>query len=473
MWPHQPQTREHYKALTQLAKWAYRFSPVIAFDAPPCTEPSTSSGQASSGRPSTGSGRPSTGSGRPSTGSGQAEDKRYVGLNLDLTGTERLFNHEALLERFVAYFTSQNLIVRIAIAPTLGAAWAFSRYGLAQTTTVTSETLANSLAPLPIRALRISTITARALKELHITHIKHLLKIPRPSLHSRFAPELAEFLDYALGNKQEPLAPLSFQPTLKAVKTFDSFVTQPEAVSLTVQMLLKQLLNQLQSRHEKAARLVFKIKANGLPLNTKILTLSVPSAKEKHLWALLQPHLESLQLGHGVEALGLAIARAAPIHAKKQSYLEEHDITEDTHYGELVDTCVQHLGEQNVLQVQPRASYIPERSYRYVLPAQKQPKTESPLLTVERPSLLFYQPQPIRALALLPDQPPFWIKWQGKKFSIQKSFGPERIAPEWWGRDELLCLTRDYFRVQLPTGLWLWVFRELETSRWFVHGVWA
>jgi hypothetical protein len=32
---------------------------------------------------------------------------------------------------------------------------------------------------------------------------------------------------------------------------------------------------------------------------------------------------------------------------------------------------------------------------------------------------------------------------------------------------------RDYYRVQDEAGLWLWVFRRLDTGRWFVHGLWV
>ena len=35
---------------------------------------------------------------------------------------------------------------------------------------------------------------------------------------------------------------------------------------------------------------------------------------------------------------------------------------------------------------------------------------------------------------------------------------------------------RDYFKVQIPSGLWIWIYREINTAskhQWFVHGVWS
>ena len=82
---------------------------------------------------------------------------------------------------------------------------------------------------------------------------------------------------------------------------------------------------------------------------------------------------------------------------------------------------------------------------------------------------------------------------------VTASFGPERIEPEWWrGRtvgvsDEIGKTSRemrggvraevcdnnivgggkDYFRIQDDRGRWLWMYRNVQTGRWFVHGQWA
>jgi protein ImuB len=56
--------------------------------------------------------------------------------------------------------------------------------------------------------------------------------------------------------------------------------------------------------------------------------------------------------------------------------------------------------------------------------------------------------------------------------------GPERIAMEWWRDDENRALTRDYFRVESREGVRVWLYREglfnpQQTTRWFLHGVFA
>jgi hypothetical protein len=45
--------------------------------------------------------------------------------------------------------------------------------------------------------------------------------------------------------------------------------------------------------------------------------------------------------------------------------------------------------------------------------------------------------------------------------------GPERIAGRWWnGHDK----TRDYFDVADPDGNRFWLFRVLQTHKWYLHG---
>jgi protein ImuB len=87
-----------------------------------------------------------------------------------------------------------------------------------------------------------------------------------------------------------------------------------------------------------------------------------------------------------------------------------------------------------------------------------------------RPSLLLERPEPAEAIAVTPDGPPWVLRRGGRERTIVRAIGPERIAGEWWRFREP---TRDYFKVQDDTGRWLWVYREVQTNRWFIHGEWA
>ena len=95
-----------------------------------------------------------------------------------------------------------------------------------------------------------------------------------------------------------------------------------------------------------------------------------------------------------------------------------------------------------------------------------------------RPIRLFEQPEPIDAIAAVPDGPPLRFRWRRVMHDIASLEGPERIAPDWW-TGEAMALSRDYFRVEDAEGQRFWLFRaglygaETAQPRWYVHGLFA
>ena len=95
--------------------------------------------------------------------------------------------------------------------------------------------------------------------------------------------------------------------------------------------------------------------------------------------------------------------------------------------------------------------------------------------TPARPLKIFARPEPIDALAEVPDGPPLRFRWRRVLHDVAAIEGPERIAAPWWRRPD--APTRDYFRAEDSHGRRFWLYREglwgRETSqaKWFVHGV--
>jgi protein ImuB len=92
-----------------------------------------------------------------------------------------------------------------------------------------------------------------------------------------------------------------------------------------------------------------------------------------------------------------------------------------------------------------------------------------------RPLRLFARPEPIEALAEVPDGPPLRFRWRRVLHNVAAIEGPERIAAPWWRGAH--APTRDYFRAEDTEGRRFWLYREglwgRETgqAKWFVHGL--
>jgi protein ImuB len=118
-------------------------------------------------------------------------------------------------------------------------------------------------------------------------------------------------------------------------------------------------------------------------------------------------------------------------------------------------------------------SFVPERSFK-LSPLGKRSAAAAGEALKERPSYLFAAPQQVNVITLLPDHSPSLMVWNGERLKITTGSGPERILNEWWrDSDKNSALSgRDYFKVQDAGGRWLWLYRDLSTLEWFVHGVW-
>lgn len=472
--------------LRNLARWAYRFTPVVAYDRPPLAV---------------------------ARALGDKRDLRYFGVNLDVTGCDRLFGSgEKLLTQIRRELDALGVSARIALAPSLGAAWALSRYGDEPRPLLCGEdrSVKALLDPLPITSLRLSPRTVTALEEVEIRRIRELRNVPRPALLARFNHEVLEQLDRALGTRSEPLDAIRFVSSFRKDFVFDGPILELESIRRALIRTAEALTIRLERASQRARVLVLETFARDVPPQRKELTLSRPSVCASHIVDLFLPHIESLHLGNGVERLKLTashVERAVPetVVSDSLANLQDDRRSHQRNFGELVDVLCEQLGKDRVLALRCHESHVPERSFDFV--PVLQPRVDSyersrlPALPErERPSVLFHHPRSIRAMATVPDGPPFSIEWQKRRYRVVACAGPERIAPEWWGPDAALCRTRDYFRVLLapvagrpaddqpelgrppaelaaealsPGGCWLWIYRELEQGGWFVHGIWT
>ena len=132
-------------------------------------------------------------------------------LLVDVTGLGSLFGgEERLAEQVMRAFQRLGLTARVAIADTVGAAWAISHFEKEFPIVIPPGNTASALAILPVAALRISPSMIELLAELGLTQIGQLQSLPREAMAARFDPQLCLRLDQATGLMAEPI--LSHRP---------------------------------------------------------------------------------------------------------------------------------------------------------------------------------------------------------------------------------------------------------------------
>ncbi len=422
------------------------------------------------------------------------------GLLLDVTGCAHLFGGEATLcNDIVGRLLKQGFCARVAVADTVGCAWAAARYGAAGV--VASHATQEALIGLPLAALRIAPALSAALAQTGLKRIADVIDRPRAPLAARFGEEFIRRLDQALGREDEPIAPRLPVPPYVAERRFAEPIALEADVLGTIENLAHELDRLLQRRGEGARRLQAALFRTDGKVHRITVGTGAPERQGARIRALFRERLTTIGdecdpgFGYDVVRLcALSTERCDPL----QTGLDAAD--HDAELAHLVDRLGARFGLRRITRVVPQNTHIPEFAVAPVPAHQASPgrnaaRSEAqrraadpgarvdPLLqdtlAPARPVRLFERPEPIEAVAEVPDGPPVRFRWRRILHEVARAEGPERIAMEWWRDTRGRAFTRDYFRVESRAGARVWLYREglfgseTDEPRWFLHGVFA
>ena len=475
--------RRELAQLAALARWARKFSPWVAQEAP-------------------------------------------ASLRLDITGCAHLFGGEAgLLAQMEGEAAALGLTLRCGVADTLGGAWALARFagrageaarsgdaidmearatrsraakrhwtrgGTAPEVALPPDHSARiapvgqlhaALSPLPVAALRIERDTREALTRLGLRRIGDLAGQARAPLARRFGKELTLRLDQALGRAPEPISPEREAPRFATRLSFPDPIGLVEDVSAALDRLLPRLCTLLEEKGQGA----LTVRLEGWRVDGSVGILEVRLARPTHhphrILPLLLMKLDDLEAGFGIDMLRLtapevrALDRApnAPrSHRNGSGERRETEAQED-----LIARLGARLGMEALTRVTPAETHLPEcRAHLHAAAWAPDCPEVWPQPPTPRPEVLF-RPEPVAVLEAeagpLSARPPHRIRWRRGQHALTPVLGPERIMPEWWneGDDAWRSGPRDYWHVTTDRGLRLWLFFAHGGDiggGWFCHG---
>lgn len=423
------------EALDRLALWALRYAPVVAADPPD-------------------------------------------GLVIDASGATNLHGGEvALLRDMIARLESAGFSARAAIADSWGAAHAFARFAANPLVVVPAGQTATAMSGLPTAALRLAPDVLDGLRVLGFEAVGELTSTPRAPLTLRFGPEPGRRLDQAMGLVSEPIEPARPDDIVEVRELFGEPIAATETIIRYVGKLVGKLCAELELRGLGARRLDLLFQRVDNRLETVRIGMALPVRDTKRLTRLLCDKIDAIDPGFGIEQMRLAATLAEPLNPRQTfSSLIDEPVADIT---SLIDTLSNRVGEEKLYRMASVASDVPERSLRRIAPAAPDTGEAWPDQW-PRPARLFPAPEPIEAIALLPDHPPASFTWRGTRHRVKRADGPERVFGEWWRRDAELAAVRDYFRVENETGERFWIFRAGDgedpatgSHSWFMHGIFA
>jgi protein ImuB len=439
------------------------------------------------------------------------------GLALDITGCAHLFGgEEVLLADACARLARTGFAVQGAVADTPAAGWGWARWRPAGAQAILPPGETGPLLALPVAALRLEAETVETLVSLGLTTVGMVAALPRGPLALRLGEGLLERLDRMFGRLAEPISPAAPARVWRAHRLFAEPIGTRADIDAATADLVERLCRALATEGQGARRLELAFYRVDAHVQCLAIGTSRPSHVPVHLLRLFAERLEQVEPGFGIEAMVLEALVAEPL-ALSQAALDATAEIDPASLAALIDRLQSRLGAGRVMQLVPVESHVPERAECHA-PAEPSPPHRfaagpslsrkrargfkslahevgeggarrsvsgggrvrgvwTPPAKSARPLRLLPIPEPIEAMAPIPDDPPLTFRWRKIVHRVAAADGPERIGPEWWRAEGGRC-PRDYYRVEDSEGRRFWLYREglfggKEPPRWFLHGFFA
>jgi protein ImuB len=393
-------------------------------------------------------------------------------LLCEVSGCTHLWNGEArFLEAVRAFWRGRGYQTHLALAGTVGAAWA-----LAHTNTISLVNTGDerqALAGLPSAMLRLPEATLERLTELGLHTIGDVLRLPREDLAGRFGLILPRRLDQALGLLPETFVCERLDEPLKAFRDWEVPMEDRFAVNLVCRQLLRELLARAEGHGMGIQELEGEIQTETRPVMIEI-KLVEPTRDDQHLAQLVELQLERQTWSGGVVAVRWSAVRLGSLEQAQGSwFVDEVDLKRSRSFNALGERLSSRLETRAVLRV----DLVPDAQAEHVVRLVPWTNTQAPQpdnFTLEleqsrgRPTRLMSIPLRMDVVSIAADDgPPVSMVWNRQDRRVVRSWGPERIATGWWRGEDV---QRDYFRIEWDDGTHVWIFRDLRGGHWFLHG---
>lgn len=410
------------------------------------------------------------------------------GLLVDTAGVAHLYGGEsALLADAATCFARRGLNVRLALAPTAGAAWALAHYhgghhGPNCAILGLEEDPLSRLADLPVAALRLDDDVLLLLRRLGLKRLGDLGGVGRAALARRFRNRRSAAanpllrLDQLLGLVPEPALPVIGVEAPLVERRLMEPIRHRALLDRVLADLAADMARMLEGLGQGARRIELGLWKLDGEVVVRRLELAAASRDDTHIVRLMSGKLDDIDAGLGIELMRLRAAWTEPL-ALAQADFEAAAERHGTSLAACIDRLSARLGEAAVRRPVPYASHVPERAQRWRPPLEDPPVEQGLLAFHARPLKLLERAESIAVLYATPDGLPRRFRWRGNVHEIARAEGPERIAPEWW-REKSTARLRDYYRIEDEAGRRYWIYRAGIAGdgrggppEWFLQGL--
>lgn len=399
----------------------------------------------------------------------------HSGLALEVSTCLQLFGGaKAIQERAMAILGSNQQGIEFGMAHTADAAWLMT-YANAQYTFLESKNdFICLLNQLPVEVLYEHPKQVETLEKTGFFTLGDIAyQIEQQTISGikrRFGHAFTDYLCSVYG------IDLDFQQgslfstpveTFKPKEHFSTFVQFDYPTSSTalmewpVETLLQKLSDYLRKNQLETQCIEWTLSDIYKAKEYVTVFADIPQRHWELFYDLTMIQLEHRQFSFEVDILTLTCEHAEPLQGRSQVLnfdvsRKSKNLNQD--FSVTAAKLKARLGDEAVYKLSYKHAIAPENSQEKIaLAASSNQLLPVELEDVPRPTWLMPEPIPI-------DERKRGLYWRGY---LNLGAGPERIHGNWLGKP----IARDYFVATRHDHLHLWVFKDLQTKAWFVHGI--
>ncbi len=415
-------------------------------------------------------------------------------LLLELGGSIRLFaGLDALLKRIsTALSVFWGLEHRLALTPVPAASLLLARCidditsesciecagGVRYLCIETLPALRAILGGLRLQRAGLQPGLVERLAAMGIRCFQDLWRLPAAGLEQRFGGRFRQWLEALTG----PAAALPdrFRPAevFFAEHCFPVEVRTRCLLAPAIDKLVAELVCFLRNRDLALEQLQCEFRHHGAKATCIEVRFSQSSRDRQRILLLIEEHMENLVLPLPVSALSLSAEAFSPYQPVYTGLFAAAAAAapggggDAGEWPQLIEQLQARLGGEIVSRLQVIDEHRPEKAWKHLHGLVQPPAVAAAQSAGGRHGESSDDSAWSRPVWLLPAPRVLYcahgkVYYQGKELLLSTA---ERIESGWWDGEDI---RRDYYYAMNRHGSGLWVFRDLESGRWYLHGVFA
>ncbi|HEY2377672.1 MAG TPA: hypothetical protein VGH98_16990 [Gemmatimonadaceae bacterium] len=336
---------------------------------------------------------------------------------------------------------------------------------------------AGYLAPAPLALVPMGDELRLALQALGLRTVGSFAALSAEDVERRWGAEGLEAwrLTHGEDHRRPVLARVPDLPVVDAELPMPATTMEP--ILFLVRAALERLTTHLVARGQAVAALSITLslddRRGALPANalarthtvTREIRLARPVARATPLLERCRALLDTWPLSAPAIGVGVAIVAAAPLSGEQGDLLNAA-----WRDAAAVDAALARLraelGPNVVVKPVARDAHVPERAGAWIEEsANDKSATDGTTTAVRSDPAIRLLESPESVFVVCDDGVPRAVTWRGRRLTIERAIGPERLSGDWWDDG----YRRDYWRCESAFGDFV-LYLDRMDDQWWVQG---